>query len=57
MDLKGGGVDKEEGGSRRRGKEEVGGGSPSATERAGSKGFCCEGVMRQIDGRCHQPLV
>lgn len=43
----------------RRGEEEVGGGGggPSAAERAGSKGFCCGGVMRQIDGRCHRPLV
>ena len=42
-------------GERSRGEEEVGG--PSAAERAGSKGFCCGGVMRQIDGRCHRPLV
>ena len=34
-----------------------GGGVPSATERAGSGGFCCGGVMRLIDGRCHLPLV
>lgn len=39
------------------GKVGGGGGGPSATERAGSKGLCCEGVMRQIDGLCHQLLV
>lgn len=30
---------------------------PSVTERARSKSFCCEGVMRLIDGRCHRPLL